>query len=163
MDSDGNVNETVRKIFIEYLASNRLRKTPERFAILDAVYSIDGHFDIDTLYNRLISQDNFHVSRATVYNTLELLIDAKLVIPHHFANLSQYERNYNRSTHHHMICTQCGKVREFQDSKLQKDIESARLTRFTLNHYSLYMYGLCSSCKRINSRKSVANNRKKTK
>lgn len=162
MSTDNNDMETVRKIFIEYLTANKLRKTPERFAILDTIYSFDGHFDIDTLYNVLDKQQNFHVSRATLYNTLALLINARLVTPHHFANSSQYEKSYNRSTHHHMICIQCGRVWEFENDKLQKDIESARLKRFSLIHYSLYMYGLCSSCKRANSRKQN-NNRKKTK
>ena len=44
-----NVKDTVRQIFTEYLNANGHRKTPERYAILDTIYSIDGHFDIDTL------------------------------------------------------------------------------------------------------------------
>ena len=58
-----NVKDTVRQIFTEYLTANGHRKTPERYAILDTIYSIDGHFDIDMLYSRMMDQENFRVSR----------------------------------------------------------------------------------------------------
>ena len=86
---DKNVKETVRQIFTEYLETNGHRKTPERFAILDTIYSINGHFDIDMLYSQMMNQENFRVSRATLYNTIILLMDAKLVIKHLFGNSSQ--------------------------------------------------------------------------
>ena len=75
-----NVKDTVRQIFTEYLTANGHRKTPERYAILDTIYSIDGHFDIDMLYSRMMDQENFRVSRATLYNTIILLINARLVM-----------------------------------------------------------------------------------
>lgn len=87
-----NVKDTVRQIFTEYLNTNGHRKTPERYAILDTIYSIDGHFDIDTLYSLMADQENFRVSRATLYNTIILLINARLVIKHQFGNSSQYEK-----------------------------------------------------------------------
>ena len=74
-----NVKDTVKQIFTEYLNANGHRKTPERYAILDTIYSIDGHFDIDTLYSLMADQENFRVSRATLYNTIILLINARLV------------------------------------------------------------------------------------
>lgn len=89
-----NVKDTVRQIFTEYLNANGHRKTPERYAILDTIYSIDGHFDIDTLYSLMADQENFRVSRATLYNTIILLINARLVIKHQFGNSSQYEKSY---------------------------------------------------------------------
>ena len=156
-----NVKDTVRQIFTEYLNANGHRKTPERYAILDTIYSIDGHFDIDTLYSLMADQENFRVSRATLYNTIILLINARLVIKHQFGNSSQYEKSYNRDTHHHQICTQCGKVTEFQNEELQHAIENTKLSRFNLTHYSLYMYGLCSKCDRANKRKKKNNNHKK--
>ena len=79
-----NVKDTVRQIFTEYLNANGHRKTPERYAILDTIYSIDGHFDIDMLYSQMMNQENFRVSRATLYNTIILLINARLVIKHQF-------------------------------------------------------------------------------
>lgn len=134
-----NVKDTVRQIFTEYLTANGHRKTPERYAILDTIYSIDGHFDIDMLYLRMMEQENFRVSRATLYNTIILLINARLVIKHQFGTSSQYEKSYNRETHHHQICTQCGKVTEFQDTELKRAIENTKLNRFQLSHYTLYV------------------------
>ena len=87
-----NVKDTVRQIFTEYLNANGHRKTPERYAILDTIYSVEGHFDIDTLYSLMADQENFRVSRATLYNTIILLINARLVIKHQFGNSSQYEK-----------------------------------------------------------------------
>ena len=158
-----NVKDTVRQIFTEYLNTNGHRKTPERYAILDTIYSIDGHFDIDTLYSLMLNQEKFRVSRATLYNTIILLIDARLVIKHQFGNSSQYEESYNRNAHHHQICMKCGKVTVFQDEELQSAIASTRLSRFQLSHYSLYIYGMCSKCVRAKNKKKVNNNNKKDK
>ncbi|WP_321479553.1 transcriptional repressor [uncultured Bacteroides sp.] len=152
-----DVKDTVRQIFTEYLNANGHRKTPERYAILDTIYSIEGHFDIESLYSQMMDQENFRVSRATLYNTIILLIDAHLVIKHQFGNSSQYEKSYNRDTHHHLICTQCGKVTELKSDILQGAIESTKFSRFQLSHYSLYIYGLCSKCSRANKRKKTSN------
>ena len=81
--------DIVRQIFTEYLNANGHRKTPERYAILDTIYSIDGHFNIDTLYSLMRKERKYSVSRATLYNTITLLIDARLVIKHQFGNTSQ--------------------------------------------------------------------------
>ena len=140
------VKDIVRQIFTEYLNVNGHRKTPERYAILDAIYSIDGHFDIDTLYGLMRKERKYSVSRATLYNTIVLLIDARLVIKHQFGNTSQYERSYNRETHHHQICTECGRITEFQSEKLQHAIEESKQDDFQLSHYSLYLYGMCKDC-----------------
>lgn len=148
-----NVKETVKNIFTEYLNVHGHRKTPERYAILDTIYSINGHFDIDMLYTIMAEEEKFRVSRATLYNTLILLINAHLVIKHKFGNASQYEKCYNSTTHHHQICTQCGAVTEISNEELRHAIENTKLSRFNLSHYTLYLYGWCSKCDRANKRK----------
>lgn len=141
-----NVRDRVKQIFTEYLRINKHRKTPERFAILDAIYSIDGHFDIETLFGIMVKKENFRVSRATLYNTIVLLLDAKLLIKHAFGNTAQYEKSFNIETHHHLICTTCGRVSEFQDEELQRGIANVDLKKFQMSHYSLYIYGTCGRC-----------------
>ncbi len=148
-----NVKDTVKQIFTEYLRVNKHRKTPERFAILDAIYSIEGHFDIDTLYSMMMNEEKFRVSRATLYNTIILLMDAKLIIKHIFGSTSQYEKSYNMETHHHIICTVCGKVTEYQNTDLRDAIAHTHIKRFHMSHYSLYIYGICSKCAAARRRK----------
>ena len=152
-----NVKETVRQMLTEYLQKNGHRKTPERYAILDTIYSIKGHFDIDMLYHYMENEGNFRVSRATLYNTIILLMDANLVIRHQFGNSSQYERAYKNKIHHHLICTDCGKVTEFEDETLKQAVVSAKLTKFTASHHTLYIYGTCSKCTWLKRKKKTNN------
>ena len=141
-----NVRETVKQMLTDYLQKNGHRKTPERYAILDTIYTFQGHFDIEMLYNYMETEGHFRVSRATLYNTIILLMDANLVIRHQFGTSSQYERAYKNETHHHMICTTCGKVTEFKDEALKQVIAATNLNKFTASHYSLYIYGQCNKC-----------------
>ncbi len=152
------LKDTVRQIFTEYLRINGHRKTSERYAILDAIYSIKGHFDMETLHDQLLNQDHFRVSRATLYNTIEILLDAKLVIKHQFGHSSQYERCYKMDTHHHLICTECGQVTELQNDELQHVIASSPMKRFQMSHYSLYIYGTCRKCINAKKRKQLKKN-----
>lgn len=153
-----NVKNTVRQILTEYLQKNGHRKTPERFAILDTIYSMAGHFDIDGLYRYMAEKGKFRVSRATLYNTIILLIDAGLVLKHQFGTSSQYEQAYRNGTHHHMICTCCGKVTEFEDATIKNAIAKSQLKGFSVSHYSLYVYGLCSKCVTARRKKTTTSN-----
>jgi Fur family ferric uptake transcriptional regulator len=148
MDRENKVREIVRQKFTEYLTANKCRRTPERYAILDLVYMEPGHFDMDSLY-RLMNEKNFRVSRATLYNTMQLLLDCQLVLKHQFGNtISVYERAYNTDFHHHLICTECHRVIEYKDTELKVAIRNKKIKRFTPVHYCLYVYGLCNICAR---------------
>ena len=149
---DNSIKETVRGTFEQYLQNKGLRKTQERFAILDAIYSIEGHFTMEELLD-VMTASKFHVSRATLYNTMELLTDAHLVIRHKFDNSSQYEKSYNMTTHFHRIGMSCGNVAEVRDEKLRQVIENAHSKGFAIAHTSLYMYGTCSKCMAAKRRK----------
>ncbi len=135
--------------FTQYMLMHKLRKTPERYAILDKVMALNSHFFIDNLYEAL-EDDGYHVSRTTVYNTVELLIDAGLVRRHTFGNQpAQYEKiTAHTSNHHHLVCTQCGKVKEVKDGDLDRMFNSRRYGAFHPAYVDLYIYGLCSRCSR---------------
>ena len=157
-----DVKETARGTFEQYLQNKGLRKTQERFAIFDAIYSIEGHFTMEELQG-LMNESRFHVSRATLYNTMELLIDARLVVRHKFDNSSQYEKSFNMSTHFHRICTSCGTVMEVQDEALREVIEHTHSRGFTIAHTSLYIYGMCAKCVAARKRKEKRMKEQKNK
>ncbi len=142
----------VKEIFRTYLKERNQRQTPERFMVLEEIYSSDGHFDADDIFFNM-KKAGTRVSRATVYNTLDLLIECGLVQRQQFGkNQFYYERSYAYQQHDHMICKECGVVIEFCDPRIleiQKLME--KIHDFNVDGHSLHLFGTCKNteeCKR---------------
>ncbi|NBX79354.1 MAG: transcriptional repressor [Flavobacteriales bacterium] len=140
--SNTELKGTVKDIFSAYLEQNGHRKTPERFAILAEIYDYEGHFDVESLYVKM-KNHNYRVSRATLYNTIDLLIACNLVRKHQFGkNLAQFEKSHSSKQHDHVILTDSGEVIEFCDPRIQQiKATIEELFNVDINHHSLYFYG----------------------
>jgi len=148
--TDDQLLSPAKAILDEYLKEHGMRRTPERYAILEKVFSTDAHFYVDALHEALTLEGR-HFSLSTVYAAIQLFLEAGLVRRHQFGNQpAQYERVLQGVTesHHHLVCTSCGRIRAVKDSALMAQLSNLKYPTFKTQFFTLYVYGLCSWCQK---------------
>jgi Fur family ferric uptake transcriptional regulator len=136
------------RIFKGYLERRHLKFTPERKSILEAIFSLHGHFDVELLYRHLEGRGG-GISRATLYRTLPLLIDSGLVKEVlRSQNKSHYEHIFGHPHHDHLLCIKCGKIVEFKDDEIER-IQDEICERFEFKplEHRLGIMGYCKECR----------------
>ncbi len=136
--------------FSAYLKNNGLRETFERRVIVDAVSEYTTHFDLDSLA-KSIEDKGKHISRATLYNTISLLIKADLVRRQQFADGQYHYNSINTlpsGNQLHLICNVCGKVTDLRNNSVIKELGNMKFGTFSPEYISLSVYGTCARCAR---------------
>ena len=143
--------EVIKGVLKKYLQEKGFRNTPERYTILEEIYHMDHHFNVDDLYLMML-QKKYHVSKATIYNTIEIFLDAGLIRKHQFGEKtltsSSYEKSYFDKQHDHLVIYKKGsdkeieEIIEFCDPRIQT-IKQAVEDAFgvEVSSHSLYFYG----------------------
>ncbi len=123
---DGAIKERLD----DFIRRKGLRRTAQRDKIVAVVFSKDEHFTADELFERVRKVDG-ETSRATVYRTLGLLVEADLLRQIDLGESQvTYDPNFlDKPSHNHLVCIDCGNVVEFEDAHvdIQTDCVSRRL------------------------------------
>ncbi len=139
--------EVIKDVLRQYLKDKGLRNTPERYTILEEIYNYDEHFNVDDLY-LLMLQRKYHISKATIYNTIEVFLDAGLIRKHQFGEGSTYEKSYFDKQHDHLVLYKSGsdkeieEIIEFCDPRIQAIKDSIEnIFNVKINSHTLYFFG----------------------
>jgi len=151
----GTLSQRAQKLFIQYLRENNLKVTRERLALLEEIFSTNEHLDAEELLAKMKAK-NRKVSRATVYRTLDLLVQCGLVRKsrlgheHYF-----YEKVQPGKRHDHMVCTHCSTIIEFWDPEMdERQRQICAEHHFRPSFYSIQIQGLCAACQELEQESS---------
>lgn len=140
------INDKVREKFIRYIKKNGLRITNERILVLETVFKMESHFNADELYKKM-RKEHIRVSRATVYNTLELMNECNILTKHNFrSERARYETKKNAKPHYHILCVKCNSIFEFSDRViLERLFNICKSRKITMIDHSIQVFGVCEN------------------
>ena len=132
----------------EYISVNNLKITKQRRIVLKIFLECKNHVSVEELYNVVLKTEP-KIGLATVYRTLALLTKSGLALETDFGDgQKRYESSYRSLHHDHMVCTECGKILEFNHPLIEKyQEEVAKQKNFKITSHKLDLFGLCNDCK----------------
>lgn len=142
------MNKALKEISVlkDHLAKHQLKLTRQRELILNVFLKME-HITAEQMYHLLAKKDP-HLGLATIYRTLNLFCEAGLAQARHFGTQTQYDNISHKGHHDHLICTDCGKIVEFENCDIERlQEEVARRNGFTIKTHKLELYGLCAACR----------------
>ena len=130
-----------------YISQNNLKITKQRRTVLKAFLECKTHISVEELYNNVLKTEP-KVGLATVYRTLALLTKSGLALEMDFGDgQKRYESTHNIVHHDHMVCTECGKIIEFNHPLIEKfQEEVAKENGFKITSHKLDLFGHCQDC-----------------
>ena len=146
MDNYDDITSKSCQKLTEYLETCNKRKTPERYEVLKAVVRTKGLFSVEMLSREMEDRSEFVVSRSTLFNTLELLTDAQLVIKHSVSRTAMYENNASQTPMACLVCQKCGKIEKWDDKDTNTLLASIHVRHFNVRQQILYLHGTCRKC-----------------
>ena len=141
--------------FERFLESKGCRRTPERFAILNEILTIDRHFDVEMLRDKM-SESHYKVSKTTIYSNLELLVECGIVQRHLFTDHAVFELVDGKMQHIHLICNECGRIKDVKDVELIRYLNTKKFSAFNTELFSLNVYSTCNNCARKSKKRRSA-------
>ena len=136
--------QEAKAVLTQYIEGHGLRKTQERYAILEAAYNFNGSFSIEELSEAL--KDTCQVTYPTLYRSLGLFVTLGLVIRHTHNAVQCYEKCFGVKSFFQMVCVHCGKVTPFKSVALVEAVRDTKYPRFRPNNSTICVYGSCSKC-----------------
>ncbi len=146
MNTKANTQELANTKLTAYLTGKKMRKTPERYEVLRVITQTKGLFTVDELAGQMKEKAAFQVSRATLFNVLEMLADAGLVVKHAFMRAAQYESNIIPRPLICIRCLQCGKFEKAEIPQLEEALKAAKSRKLTISQQIVYLSGTCRKC-----------------
>jgi Fur family ferric uptake transcriptional regulator len=162
LNNNSAVMDAIQK-FREYIREKGLRNTPERETIIDEIFAIHDHFDVDELFLRLRNKKK-RISKASLYRTIPLLIDSGLIKEVYFENGHlHYEHIYGHKHHCHLRCVSCGRIIEFADDEIRTiQTRIGKKYDFAITSHRFELLGYCSQCAQEQEARIVRNSSRKT-
>ncbi len=160
MDKKQQPLASLRDRLTEYMIEKAMRKTPERYEVLRVAGLADGIFTIEELMQLMHKHAEFQVSRATLFNTMELFCEAGLVIKHMLATSAHYELRVDNNPKAYVICRQCNTITRVSTSTARLALQNLNIRYFSIEEKIVYLYGLCRKCQTKN--RLLAKKQKKT-